>query len=175
MFGVSDLNNLAGGNMTPTVEARISGRSPVKALGGACLITLVSIIANAQPTPSGGTPTGPINIITPAQYEQMVQTGVQFFPITPEAILRQELQTAATYLKNREIVENFIAEHPNLSGLTQLYEPATNPAAVPTFDGNYLIQNPEADGSSQTVETMGPATEIAQVATSILVSSDPVQ
>jgi hypothetical protein len=131
--------------------------------------------ANVPVERSGETPTGPINFITRVQYEQLVQAGVQLFPITPDVILRQDLQTFLTYLKNEEIVENFIAGHPNLSGLTQLYGPATNPAAVPTSDGNYLIQNPDVDGGSQTVETMGPATMIADVATRIQVSSDPVQ
>ncbi len=136
---------------------------------------LVSIMANAQPTPSGGLPTGPINIITQVQYKQLVHAGVQFFPITPEVIWQQDLQTFLTYLKNQEIVEDFIDEHPNLSGLTQLYAPANNPAAVRTPGGDYLIPNPDVNGGSEIVETMGPAVQIADVAASIQASSDPVQ
>ena len=55
----------------------------VRALAAACLMTLVSVIANAQQTSVGAPPPGPINIITYMQYEQLVQAGMQFFPTNP--------------------------------------------------------------------------------------------
>ena len=42
--------------------------------------------------PPAAPPGGPVNIITQSEYQQLVQEGVQFFPITPRAIAQQNLQ-----------------------------------------------------------------------------------
>ena len=158
-----------------TQTARNIDRSPVKALAGACLITLVSVVANAQPTSLGGPPPGPINIITYTQYQQLLQAGMQFFPTNPEMTVRADVDTFLKYLKDQAIVESYIDQHPNLSTLRELYAQPTNSTAQPAVDGNYLMPNPDVNGNSDIVETMGPAVQIADVVTSIQASSDPTQ
>ena len=127
----------------------------------ALLLTISAAAARAQSI-SAGDSASPVQSIDISRFNQMVQTG--------------QLTVPSPAVLNHDVVENFMQDHPNLPGFAQLVE------AVPT-DLPYFSPLTETTcsrlrttrGTLRTVETMGQATILAQIAESILAASDPIQ
>jgi C1A family cysteine protease len=126
-------------------------------------------LANAQNPPSGA-----IQQVTLAQYNQAVQSG-QATVINPSLLAQENQQQQAADAQNEAIINAFISQNPNLAGLAALVAAPNEPNVVPTTDGNYTIQVPDASGGFQTVETMGRSVRLAALAGSIQASLDPAQ
>jgi hypothetical protein len=141
-----------------------------KLLAAAVLLVFANIVASAQTAAGGGAPTGPVQNISTAQFNQMVQAG-QLKLNTPEALVAQNLQALIVYLENLAVVGEFIRQNPNLPGYAQLvFGVPTDPNVVRTPAGNY-----STEVSGQTIGTMGPAAVLTAAANSIRASSDPVR
>ena len=150
-----------------TRAATSNNRTALRVLASAVLLTLVSLVANAQ--------TGPVQIISNSEFNQMVRSG-QLRVISPAALLDQGLQRLLTDLKNQIVVDEFMRRNPNLPGFAQLV------AAIPqnsyvfhTVDGNYRTELPDTQGVLHIIEMNGQGTKLAQLANSIQASSDPVK
>jgi C1A family cysteine protease len=133
----------------------------------------VLALANAQTAPTAAT--GPVRTISQAEFNQMVQEGQKFLQLNPAILTAQNQQEAAANQQNLAIVNQFINQNPNLAGLASLFAVPTDPSVVPTADGDYTIQVTDANGAVDTFETMGQGTILADLATSIQASTDPVQ
>jgi C1A family cysteine protease len=136
---------------------------------GAAVFALASLIAGAQ-----NAPTGPYKQVTEAEYNQAVQSG-QAIVISPAIQAQQQRQQQITDAQNLAVVEAFIRQNPDLAGLDALAAAPTDPSTVPTADGNYMIQVPDAGGDTQTLETLGTSAGLAALADSIQASSDPAR
>jgi len=147
-------------------------------LASIAAFALLNTVVNAQITTNASksqeTP-GPIQVITDAQFNQMSQSGVQFLPITPAILAAQNQQTQATLQNNLAVVNAFISQNPNLQGIAGLFAPPVDPKVVPTIDGNYSLAVPDRTGKVETIQTMGPATILADLAASIQAAADPIQ
>jgi C1A family cysteine protease len=104
----------------------------------------------------------------------MVQAGWVFIPVSRRIIHEQYWRRRLRYLRDLAIVDRFISEHPDAAGIAQLVEETPSPEqATPTSGGNYIIQVPGAQGGASTVQTMGQAVKLQNLAGSILAASDP--
>jgi hypothetical protein len=146
------------------------------------VFALVNVVANAQAPAelaksrkAPAASTGPVKVISQAEFNQMVQSGQQFIPVTPAILAAQDSQTQATNQQNQAVVNEFMSQNPNLAGLAGLFAPPTDPSVVRTFDGNYTMQLTDAQGHVDTVETLGPGSILADLAAAIQAASDPVQ
>ncbi|HXZ41481.1 MAG TPA: hypothetical protein VEG68_12140 [Terriglobales bacterium] len=145
----------------------------LKTLAKVCLFTAASIAAIAQDTTL---PPGPVTVITQAEYEQMVQEGVKFFPVTPAIRAKQSAQRLARYDQNQAVLADFIANNPNLQDFDNMVE--STPTSSNVFelpDGDYFTRIPKTKGGTQAIETEGQDSVLQDVATSIQASSDPVR
>jgi hypothetical protein len=151
---------------------KITSKVVLKVLSSGVVLTLASLVANAQTSSTGGSP---VQIISNAQFNQMVQAG-QLKVISPAALLDQGLQTLLTDLKNQAVVNQFMRQNPNLPGFAQLVAAIPqNPNVFPTVDGAYRTQLPNTQGVLQTIEMNGQGTKLQALANSIQASSDPVR
>ena len=139
---------------------RIVNRA-ARVLSLALLLTISAAAARAQSI-SASDSASPVQSIDISRFNQMVQTG--------------QLTVPSPAVPNHDVVATFMQEHPNLPGFAQLVEGIpTDPAVFLTADGNYKFQVGTTRGTLRTVETMGQATILAQLAESIQASSDPLQ
>ncbi len=145
-------------------------------LVSAVLCTLVNMVAHAQEPPPIRDPllSGPVQIVSSAEFDQMVQSG-QAKIVSPAVVEDQYLQGLITEWNNWVVVERFIDQNPNLTNLAQVVtDTPTDPDVFPTVDGNYrFVVN--IGGFSQVLETMGQGTKLAILARSIQTWSDPAQ
>jgi C1A family cysteine protease len=142
-------------------------------LAGGIVLGLVNIGANAQTAPGG--PSSPIQYVSNAEFNQMVQSG-GLTPASPLVLLGQDLQTLLKYLRDQAVVNEFMRQNPNLPGFAQLVTNTPEvPNVFPTLDGNYRTQVPNTLGIPQTIETMGQGTKLSTLANSIVTAADPVQ
>ena len=148
----------------------------VRILVSAVLCLVVTEAASAQQTPPAGTsPSSPIQIISNAQFNQMVQSG-QLKVISPGVLLIQNLERLFADFKNQLVVDDFLFHNPNLTGVQQLVRAVPNsPNVSPTVDGNYRAAIIDNSGLLETIETNGQGTKLATLADSIITSSDPVR
>ena len=120
-------------------------------------------------------PPGPVQIISNSEFAQMAKDG-QLMVAGPDAVLRQCLQRLLTYLKNREVVEEFMRQNPDLPGFAALVAATpSGPNVFPTIDGDYRTVISNTQGVSQVIETNGQGEKLAALAHSIQTSADPVQ
>jgi C1A family cysteine protease len=92
---------------------------------------------------------------------------------TPAEVLKQFVARLLLDLKNAEILQNYIRQNPNVTGLAQLiYAAPKNPNVHPTLDGNFRTVI-TSNGVSQTIETFGPSTKLGEIAKTIVTSTDP--
>jgi C1A family cysteine protease len=153
-------------------KRRISMRPPSNIFASAAVFAFANLIANAQTPP----PAGPVQIITPSEFNQLQQSGQKFFPISPAVQAAQNKQEQLTDAKNRGVVEAFIRQNPNLPGIAALANATpTGPGVVQTADGNYTWQIPDALGGVQTIETLGPSAVLSSLADSIQAASNAGQ
>lgn len=151
----------------PTVRARLAA-----AVAFAALLSPAARSQQSTTNPATDPNNAPIQIITKAQYDQMIADG-QLKANNPAVALQQFVARLLQDLKNAAIVENYIRQNPNVPGLAQLVSAAPkNPGTHVTLDGNYRTVI-TVNGISQTIETFGPSTKLGQVAKSIVTSSDP--
>ena len=145
-------------------------------LVSAVLCTLVNMVAHAQEPPPIRDPllSGPVQIVSSAEFDQMVQSG-QAKIVSPAVVEDQYLQGLITEWNNWVVVERFIDQNPNLTNLAQVVtDTPTDPDVFPTVDGNYrFVVN--IGGFSQVLETMEQGTKLAILARSIQTWSDPAQ
>jgi len=143
-------------------------------LAGGIVLAVVNVGANAQTAP-GTPPPGPIQYISNAQFNQMVQSG-DLMPAGPLVLAEQGLQRLLKYLRDQAVVNEFKRRNPNLPGFAELVAATPeDPNVFPTLDGNYRSQVPNALGIPLTIETMGQETKLSILSNSILTSADPVQ
>jgi hypothetical protein len=91
----------------------------------------------------------------------------------PTVVLKQFIARLLQDLKNGAIVQNFIHQNPNITGLAQLASATPkNPDTYLTLDGNYRTVI-TSNGISQTIETLGPSVKLGHLAKSIVTSTDP--
>lgn len=155
-------------------KVRPSVRTAIRILVCAMLLQFGNM-ANAQQPPSSGAQSNPIQVVSIAQFDQMLQDG-QLMPVTPFVLVIQALQALAAEFKNKAVVDQFMLQNPNLPGFSQLVAATpTNPNVYFTLDGNYRTAITNNNGVSQTIETMGPGTKFASLADSIQSASDPVK
>jgi len=144
-------------------------------LSTAVLIILLSPAARSQqsnPNPGTDPNNGPVQLITKAQYNQMIADG-QLKENGPAVVLKQFIARLVQDLKNGAIVQNYIHQNPNIPGLAQLVAAVPkNPDTYLTLDGNYRTVI-TSNGISQTIETLGPSVKLGHLAKSIVTSSDP--
>jgi hypothetical protein len=134
------------------------------------VLAFVSATANAQ-FPS----TGPVQVVSNSEFNTMVKDR-QSVVSNPAVLAQQDLQMLLTDFENQAIVDEFILENPDLPGVAALVAATpTSPNVQPTSDGNYRMVVTNSQGTSETIETMGQATKLAELANSIKTSSDPVQ
>jgi hypothetical protein len=144
-------------------------------LASLTLLILVGVAAKAQPEAEAAARTkvkptpSPIVVLTQDEYNQRVQAGQKFLPITPDVLAKQNQQIQTTDAQNQAIVDAFVKANPNLPGLTALVTAPTDPVLP---DGNYSIKIPEGAGGAQTIELMGQGTILAGLAMSIQAASD---
>src|SRR5580658_1822750 len=143
-------------------------------LAGGIALAVVNVGAKAQTAP-GTPPPGPIQYISNAQFNQMVQSG-DLMQAGPLALLEQDLQGLLKYLRDQAVVNEFMRQNPNLPGFAALVTGnPENPNLFPTADGNYRTQISNALGIPLIIETMGQGTKLSILANSIVTSADPVQ
>jgi hypothetical protein len=119
-------------------------------------------------------PSEPVQIISNAQFNQMVQSG-QLMPATPPIILGQGLQQLFRDFENRAVIDKFIRQNPNLPGFAEMvYATPTAPNVQQTLEGSYETVITLNDGATQTIRTNGQSAKLAQLANAIVTSSDPV-
>jgi hypothetical protein len=119
-------------------------------------------------------PSQPVQFISNAQFNQMVQSG-QLMPATPPIILGQELQQLITDLENRALIDEFILQNPNLPGFVEMvYGTPTAPNVDQTLGGSYSTVITLTNGATQTIKTNGQSAKLAQLAHAITTSSNPV-
>jgi C1A family cysteine protease len=138
----------------------------------------LATIASAAEVPAQQTnadPSEPVQIISNAQFNQMIQNG-QLMPATPIVILGQGLQQFFSDVENQAVIDEYILQNPNLPGFAQLVaDIPTGPTVYPTFGGTYRTVITLNNGASQTIETNGRSAKLAGLADSIRTSSDPVK
>jgi C1A family cysteine protease len=127
---------------------------------------------SGSPNPTSG----PVQYISNQEFDRLVRAG-QLRPATRSVIRDQELQMLFEDLRNGRVIHEFIRKHPDLSQrLAELADlTPTDPDVYRTRDGNYRTVVTFNNGSSETIETNGQSTKWAQLAHSIIVSSDPVR
>ena len=115
---------------------------------------------------------GPTQHISEAELDRMVRAG-QLHLATLEVVFEQQLQTLLADRRHRKVIEKFLRENPNLPGFAALVDlTPTDPNVHRTLDGNYRSVVKLLNGGSETIETNGQSTKWAQLANSILNSSD---
>ena len=140
----------------------------------AALATLLTPAARSQqipPNPGTDPNNGPVQLITKAQYDQMIADG-ELKANNPDVVLKQFVARLLQDLKNGVTIETFMRQHP-VPGFSQLvFAAPRNPNTFLTLDGNYrtVMTN---HGISQTIETFGPSTKLGQLAKTIVTSTDP--
>lgn len=141
-------------------------------------IAALATIAYATKAPAqqtSGDPSEPVQFISNAQFDQLVQNG-QLMPATPVVILGQGLQQLLTDLENQAVIDEFVFQNPNLPGLAQLVAAIpTGPNVYPTLEGTYRTVITLNNGATQTIETNGRSAKLAGLADAIRTSSDPVK
>jgi C1A family cysteine protease len=116
---------------------------------------------------------GPAQQIGKREFDRLVRGG-ELLPATLPVVLDQQLRTLRADRRNRRVIDEFIRKNPDLTGFAALVDlvPA-NPNVHRTLDGNYRTLLALNNGVSETIETNGQSTKLAQLANSILMSSDP--
>lgn len=151
-------------------------RNFMKFIAIAALSTMASATgmeALAQQTNTD--PSEPVQFISNAQFNQMVQNG-QLMPATPDILFDQLLNQLLADLANQAVIDGFIARNPNLPGFAQMVAAIpTGPNVYPTLWGTYRTVITLNNGASQTIETNGRSAKLAALSDSILTSSDPVK
>lgn len=128
----------------------------------------------AQAQQANTDPSQPVQIISNAQFNQMVQNG-QLMPVTAPIILGQGLQQLLKDLENLAVIDKFILQNPNLPGFAEMaYATPTAPNVYQTLGGSYSTVITLNNGTTQTIKTNGQSAKLAQLANSIATSSDPV-
>ena len=147
----------------------------VKALVAAVLAAMLSPAARSQqvpPNPGTDPNNAPVQLITKAQYDQMIADG-QLKANNPNVVLKQFVNRLLQDLKNGAIVETFMRQNPDIPGFRNLvFAAPKNPNTFPTLDGNYRTDI-TINGVSQTIETFGPSVKLGQLAKTIVTSTDP--
>jgi C1A family cysteine protease len=115
---------------------------------------------------------GPIQYVSQAEFDRLVHSG-QLHPTNSDAVEDQREKQRAVDRRNRHIIEEFVRQHPGASRVAELADlTPTSPDVFRTRDGNYRSVVTFANGFSQTIETNGESTKWAQLANSILVSTN---
>jgi hypothetical protein len=144
-----------------------------KTLAQLSALTLATALLHAQSVPES--PYGPVQYIGNSEFNRMVAEGT-LTRIDAALVAKQEQLALRREQENRDVVEQYLRRHPNLTQLAELVAAhPSGPNVVRTADGNYLIKVPNADGSLSTIETMGEATKLENIANSIRASEDKAQ
>jgi hypothetical protein len=146
-----------------------------KLIAFAALLAMASAMGTEVQAQQANTdPSQPVQIISNAQFNQMVESG-QLMPATPPTILGQGLQQLFRDFANRAVIDEFIRQNPNLPGFAEMvYGTPTAPNVQQTLGGSYGTVITLNNGATQTIRTNGPSAKLAQLANSIVTSSDPV-
>ena len=98
--------------------------------------TAIVMDAEAQAQQINTDPSQPVQIISNAQFNQMVQSG-QLMPATPPVILGQGLQQLFRDFENKAVIDEFILQNPNLPGFAEMvYGTPTAPNVHQTLGGS---------------------------------------
>jgi len=118
-------------------------------------------------------PSGPIRYVNMSEFNRLVRSG-SLKPVSFETLRDQQREARKADRRNRELIEEFLERNPNLQGLAGLVGLAPKDRNVfPTADGNYRTVVTFANGASETIETNGQSAKLAELANSIVTSSDP--
>jgi len=137
------------------------------------VLAIATAVLNAQSAPESIW--GPAQYIRNAEFQRLIDDGT-LTPINADLIADQDEHARRRERENREVVYEYLRRNPDLTQLAALV--ATRPSGpnvAPTADGNYVIQVPNADGTSIAIETMGEATKFENIANSIRASEDRAQ
>jgi len=106
----------------------------------------------------------------------LVVEAQQLFPITLPIIEQQLILQIIAGLQSFEVVNNFITQHPNLTGFAQLaLAVPNNPQVSSTFDGNFRTTFVNDAGVTRIREFMGQTSTLRSMANAIQTASDPAQ
>jgi hypothetical protein len=105
------------------------------------------------------TPSDPIQSLSITEFNQLDAAG--------------QLSVPDRSALNHAVVEKFMQGNPAFARFVGAVPIGAD--VVPTPDGNYLVPVSTTEGTSKTVVTMGQEAILAEIADSLLVSSDPVQ
>jgi hypothetical protein len=146
-----------------------------KVLAAAVLAAMLGPVVRSQqlpPNPGIDPNNAPVQLITKAQYDQMIADG-ELKQNNPEIVLKQFVNRLIQDLKNGATVETFMRRNPDNPGFRQLVLASPkSPNMFPTLDGNYRTDI-VINGVSQTIETFGPSVKLGQLAKTIVTSTDP--
>jgi len=116
---------------------------------------------------------GSVQYVSQSEFDRLVQSG-QLQPANSDAFEDKKEKQRAADQRNRHIIEEFVRKHPGASRVAELAElTPKNPNIYRTVDGNYRSVVTFGNGFAETIETNGQSTKWAQLANSILISSDP--
>lgn len=147
----------------------------LKAAASSVLLVLASVVIHAQSAPVGTSPSGPVIVISEAQFDQMVQAGT-LFPVTAQSVAAGAAAAFDAYIQNSVIVGSYLRQHPELTDLAALAASTSDPNDLrvrPNANGNYNVTFVDSTGASRTVQNLGPGTKMAQLAASIEAASNP--
>src|SRR5580700_9868976 len=116
-------------------------------------------------------PSQPVQIISSAQFNQMVQNR-HLIPATPPIILGQGLQQLFRDFENQAVIDEFILQNRNLPGFAEMvYGTPTAPNVHQTLGGSYSTVITLNNGATQTIKTNGQSAKLAQLANAIATAS----
>jgi len=162
-----------------------------RVLASGIVLAVTSIGGHAQGLCGVPTPSGPIQYVSDAEFDQMVAGGT-LLPVTPQLCAEVKIGGLIEYILDEAYVREYLRQHPEQTDLAALVESKPIPndpnvrrnangtydvtifnSAGSFFQGIYL-----PDGTPPvpigTVKNYGPRTKMKQLAASIRSATDPV-
>jgi hypothetical protein len=162
-----------------------------RVLASGIVLAVSSIGGHAQGVCGVPNPSGPIQYVSDAEFDQMVAGGT-LLPVTPQLCAEVEIGGLIEYILDEAYVREYLRHHPEQTDLAALVESKPDPndpnvrrnangtydvtifnSAGSFFQGIYL-----PDGTAPvpigTVKNYGPRTKMKQLAASIRSATDPV-